>query len=666
MLQKILTYSFYLLFALTPLIWLPQTSELFEFNKMFFVYFLTIIIVTVWLLKTINDKQLTIKSTPLDIPLLIFLGANILSTIFSIDPHVSIWGYYSRSNGGLLSLISYLLLYWALVSNFGKEDALNFLKSAIFGGVIVSFWAIPEHFGISPSCMILSQQLTASCWVQDVQARVFATLGQPNWLSAYLAMLIFPCIYFALTTKKLLAIGYWLIAISFYLAFTFTYSRGATLGLIGGMIIFLGTFLCVHPKGGKLNQWKSILIILSAFILINLLFGSALTNFKLFNEFASPSRLSLITATRPSGTQLESGGTESGQIRLIVWNGALNIFKAYPIFGSGVETFAYAYYQYRPMEHNLVSEWDFLYNKAHNEFLNYLATTGIVGFLAYMAVILAFIIWSIKKILESSRKSQESSKFNLDSRLLTLATLSAYTSYLVQNFFGFSVVIVALFFYLFPAIAFIITDSGQTHRSVPTFLNFIYKHTKFAKIIVLTIAGFLIIILAKNFLADIYYTQGLRYEDVSPGKAYNKFLIASTLNPWEPLYKSELAFSAASSAVAFEQVDATSSSNLKDLAEEQTELLLQEHPHNTSFYRTAIRTYYQLSALDQKFVDKTLKTLDQTILLSPTDPKLLFNKAMILSVNGKNQEAVKVLEQTLKLKPNYLEAKEKLKELGGK
>ncbi|MDO8570621.1 MAG: O-antigen ligase family protein [Candidatus Daviesbacteria bacterium] len=686
MLSKILTYSFYLLFALTPLIWLPQTSELFEFNKMIFVYLLTIVITACWLLKMIDQKKIIISKTPLDIPLLIFLGANILSTIFSIDLHVSIWGYYSRSNGGLLSLISYLILYWALVSNFTKEDALNFLKAGIFGGIIVSLWAIPEHFGASPSCLILTGNFDASCWVQDVQARVFATLGQPNWLSAYLAMLIFPALYFLLTsTKKSSIILYSIFLILFYMAFTFTYSRGATLGLIGGMAVFLSFFIVSflrkqesRTSGSRIKYGMTILLI---FLLINLLFGSALTDFKLISKFAPPSRPSLTTNIRPSGTQLENGGTESGSIRLIVWQGAWEIFKHNPILGSGVETFAYSYYQYRPVAHNLTSEWDFLYNKAHNEFLNYLATTGIVGFGTYMLIIGTFIFWCIKHLVIAkkftlSERSESNGKQsaipnkiatsaspNRNDILLVTLILASYISYLIQNFFGFSVVITALFFYLFPALAFMITGSGQTRRSAPTFLNFIFKHTTFAKTIILIIAGILIIIVGKNFLADTYYNEGQGYNDTSPGKAYNKFLVASTLNPWEPLYKSELAFAAASSAVAFGKEDATASSNLKSLADKQTDLLLQEHPHNTSLFRTAIRTYYQLSALDPSFMDKTLQTLDQTILLSPTDPKLLFNKAVILSANGKNQEAIKALQQAIKFKPNYLEAKEKLKEL---
>src|SRR3989344_2261289 len=199
MLDKIITYSFYLLFFLTPLFWTSLNYELFEFNKMILTYGFTTIIVGVWILKMINHKSLIINRTPLDIPLLLFLGANILSTIFSIDPHTSIWGYYSRSNGGLLSLISYLLLYFSFVSNMDKKKIKYLFWSAFASGFLISLWAILEHFGVSFSCIILRGEFNDSCWIQDVQARVFASLGQPNWLAAYLAMLIFPALYFLLT-----------------------------------------------------------------------------------------------------------------------------------------------------------------------------------------------------------------------------------------------------------------------------------------------------------------------------------------------------------------------------------------------------------------------------------------------------------------------------------
>src|SRR5687768_13990136 len=116
MLSRIIFFCFFALFFLTPLFFTPFNNELFEFNKMILVYALTVVITGCWILKMINQKSFIFNRTPLDIPILLFLLSQILSTIFSIDPHTSWWGYYSRSNGGLLSILSYITLYYAFVS----------------------------------------------------------------------------------------------------------------------------------------------------------------------------------------------------------------------------------------------------------------------------------------------------------------------------------------------------------------------------------------------------------------------------------------------------------------------------------------------------------------------------------------------------------------------
>ncbi|MBI2020783.1 O-antigen ligase family protein [Candidatus Daviesbacteria bacterium] len=664
MLDRIITYSFYLLFLLVSLFWTSLNFELFEYNKMILTYGFTTVIVGAWLLKIINHKSLIFNRTPLDIPLLLFLAANILSTIFSIDTHTSIWGYYSRSNGGLLSIISYLLLYWAFVSNMDKERVFTTLKVGLISGAIISVWAIFEHFGVSLSCVLLRGDFNASCWVQDVQARVFATLGQPNWLAAYLAMLIFPALYFYLkATEQRQRITYYLLLIVYYLAFTFTYSRGPTLGLIGGLIVFLSLYVySTHTWHGY--KQRLIVLLVASFLSMNLLFGSALTSFRLITQFAPPPRPAI---SLTSQTQLEQGGTESGQIRLIVWQGALDIFKHYPLFGSGVETFAYSYYQFRPTEHNLTSEWDFLYNKAHNEYLNYLATTGILGFGTYMLVIGTFLVWSIKKIIESSRKSLESSGLP-DSRLLTLVTLASYLSFLIYNFFLFSVVIIAVFFYLFPALAFVATDSAKpltshfknltSHFSLLT--SIIYRrplYTKIAKGLVIFLTLYLLFSIFKLWYADTIFAKGQNALDSgNAGTAYDSLTLASQLNQGEPFYRSELSLAAAAAASALQETDASLSASLKDEAVFEIEKVLRSSPNNVSFWRTAIRVYFELSGIDQQYTDKTINALDKAISLAPTDPKLYYNKALILDSINKKQESIQFLQKTLELKPNYLEA----------
>ncbi|MBI2597129.1 O-antigen ligase family protein [Candidatus Daviesbacteria bacterium] len=672
MLDKIISYSFYTLFFLTPLFWTSLNYELFEYNKMILTYGLTVVIVGSWLLKIINHKSLILNRTPLDIPLLLFLGANILSTIFSIDLHTSIWGYYSRSNGGLLSIICYLLLYWAFVSNVTADKIKPLLKIGLASGLIIAVWGILEHFQVSPSCVILRGEFNADCWVQKVYERVFATLGQPNWMAAYLAMLIFPALYFFLSAPSpLLLTTYYLLLVIYYLAFTFTYSRGPTLGLIVGFITLIGLYILrLHPKGGIVNivKLKSLLIVILSFLVINVLFGSALTSFRLVSKFAAPARPTISLPSNPSvGTQLENGGTESGQIRFIVWHGALDIFKHYPLFGSGVETFAYSYYQFRPKEHNLTSEWDFLYNKAHNEYLNYLATTGIVGFGTYLIIIIIFI-----KFIIVNTKYQASLilKRKGTKNLLLYSILASYISYLIYNFFLFSVVIIAVFFYLFPALVFVATDSISTfHLPASKFhhlFSIIYRrkiYTNIAKGIVIFSTLYLLYSIFQLWYADTLFNQGQKASDLgNPGKAYNLLSMASDLNKGEPFYRSELSYSAAAAAAALKETDASLSAALEDEALNQLKISLTISPKNVSFWRTAIRTYYELASLDKKYVNKTLEALDMAIKLAPTDPKLYYNKALILESIGKKDEEIENLKTTLNLKPDYLEALEQLKE----
>lgn len=681
MLDKIITYSFYLLFLLVPLFWTSFNHELFEYNKMILTYIFTVIIVGTWILKMIQEKSLIFKRTPLDIPLLLFLGANIISTLLSIDRHTSIWGYYSRSNGGLLSIISYLLLYWAFVSNFDKEKVLNTLKFGLVSGFLISLWAILEHFGVSLSCVLLRGEFTASCWVQDVQARVFASLGQPNWLAAYLAMLIFPSLYFYLTaTTQNQRIIYFLSLITMYLAFTFTYSRGPTLGLVGGILVFLALYFIRNTqktlKVSNIRESVSQILrsseylthpifrVLLSFLIINLLFGSALTSFKLISKFASPPRPALLTST-----QLENGGTESGQIRLIVWQGALDIFKHYPIFGSGVETFAYSYYQFRPAEHNLVSEWDFLYNKAHNEYLNYLATTGVVGIGTYLLVIGTFIVYGVSFIVYGKKPNKP---FTINHLLFT-SLLAAYISYLIYNFFLFSVVIIAIFFYLFPAMAFIVTESTKTLK-VPRSLNTVYQilntliyrrplYTKVAKGLIILSILFLLFSIFKIWYADTIFAKGQSaLDNGNAGSAYNYLSAASTLNSSEPLFRAEKAFAAASAALALKDTDATVSAELKNEAISDIETVLKNSPKNVSFWRTAIRVYFELSNLDKSYTEKTLEAVNTAISLAPTDPKLYYNKGLILDLVDRKEEAISAFQKALELKPDYLEAHAQLQE----
>src|SRR3989344_7149496 len=199
---KKISFLYYSLFFITPLLMAPFTSELFEFNKLIFIYGITLGVVFFWLLKKVLDQKIIIKKTPFDIPILLFLASQILSTLFSIDKHTSFYGYYGRFNGGLISIISYVVLFFVFVSfqSAAKQILEKILKISLYSSLIVIVWGLTGKLGVDFSCLIFVGQLGNNCWTDQFRPaeRMFSTLGQPNWLGAYLAINFFIAIYFFL------------------------------------------------------------------------------------------------------------------------------------------------------------------------------------------------------------------------------------------------------------------------------------------------------------------------------------------------------------------------------------------------------------------------------------------------------------------------------------
>ncbi len=662
--------------------------ELFEFNKMWMVYGITVIIFFLWGLRMISEKRFYVRRTVLDIPILLFLASQIVSTIISIDPHTSFWGYYSRFNGGLLSIITYIFLYYALVSNFffSKEDAKEFVKRilgvSLISAGLVALWGIPSHFGYDPTCLVFGRGFTTACWTAafDPTARIFSTLGQPNWLAAYLAILLPITMAFFLDLslplknlqekiKNYRLILFALLSIIFYIAIVWTNSQSGFLGLWAGIFTFIGIIklVALRKKGvspQKLLRLKSLRLLglfVIIFIFINFIIGNPFPRFQnislegLTKDKTPSSTTQVAPDETQQGPSLEYNITGSGEIRLIVWKGALEIFKANPIIGSGVETFAYAYYKHRPVEHNLTSEWDYLYNKAHNEYLNYLATTGLFGLGTYFAFILLFLITAIKHFL---------SQKTITPVILPAAIVGGFISILVSNFFGFSVVLLNLYLFVLPAIFFMIAGYRGEIISQPKKANESYKMNDFnsmqylALTLISALSLFWIWSLVSFWNADKAYALGYNYNKIGEYVAANKPLEeAVRTRPNEDLFKNELSVNLSSLALAFAQNNQNESAALfGQRAKEMSDEVIENNPNNVVYYKTRTRTLFTLSQIQPELLDEAYKTILKAQILAPTDAKILYNKALIEEVVGNEEKALETLELTIKLKPNYLDA----------
>ena len=609
--------SFNILFFFAPLILFPKTSELFEFNKIVFIYLVTTLIVALWLAKMVLAKKIIFRRTILDLPLLIFLISQFLSFLTSIDRHTSLLGYYGRFNGGFLSTLSYSLLYWALASNLNAKATLKALYFLFASSFLVAIYGVLQHFGVD-----------SHLWVQDVKNRVFSTLGQPNWLATFLATLIPLSWALALKEKKL---AFWGLSILFFIVLLYTKSRSGILGFFVAFIVFWG--LSIKSKRGKFgNLIKPFSLVTVSFLVIALLVGTPWT----------PSLEKTISKSMPNETDevlpSEPGGTESGEIRKIVWKGAIEVFRNYPLTGSGVETFAYSFYEFRPRELNLVSEWDYLFNKAHNEYLNIAATTGSLGLISYL-ILIGFSILLIFK-------SQEQLKYALG---------AGYFGILVANFFGFATTTTSLLFFLIPGLAYSLGE--QTKVKMPKEGLTIPKKALLTLILLPTL--FVLFYISKYWYSDFLFAKGRTLGDEEKfGEAKKALGSAIKLSPNEAIFRNELAQILSFEAISLDE--AGDEKEAKRLAEESvstSQTAVELSPRNLLLLRSRASLLVRLSTLDPTYIHEAKDTMLQEAKYSPTDAKLFYNLGLAYARIGQTKDAISTLENTVALKENYRDAR---------
>jgi len=658
MIDQIIQFLYSLLFFVTPILMSKDTSELFEFNKMLFIYVATVLIAFFWLLKMVVHKKIILKKTPLDIPILIFFLSQLVSTVFSLDRHTSVFGYYGRFNGGLLSTISYIILYFAFVSNSLNVE--KTLKAILASSLLVILWAIPGKLGHDLTCLVFNGQFDNSCWDNSVMAfrpdlRTFSTLGQPNWLGAYLAVSFFIGIYFLISQnskvkiqnlksklKSLIWPAYLFLNFSMIL---FSRSRSAIFAVLVGVVLFISYYWFFV----KTNIKKLLIILLIITAVPALFFKTGIDKIDkyLTVENYSPKK---INPSSIINNLTSNNVTESFDIRKIVWQGAWDLNKKYPLFGTGVETFAFSYNFVRPVSHNLTSEWDYVYNKAHNEYLNFLATTGFIGLGSYLLMIIFVVTYGIKNYKKS---------------LIPLLIIS-YITILITNFFGFSTTTIQLFFFLIPAL--IITENRQQTETTK-----FEKASAYQWLVIFVIAAFTIYLLSSiviYYLADVNYSYGIKYAKVADQqKAASYFEKALKLRQ-EPVYEDRFSASLAYlSAIAALRNQKELAKQIAASSDSYNRKTIQAYPKNIFYWKTRAKNmyyFYRVTGNDNELLQgiEAFKTARN---LYPTDPKIPYTLALYYSIlcdTAKNniekqnwqKSSLDEIDKTIKLKSNYREA----------
>ncbi len=428
-LKKPYFFFFSILLFFTPLILVTNTNELFEFPKMFFIYIFGLFIICFFISDLIlNNKFAKFRKPSLVVS--IFFLITLISTIFSSHIYTSFFGYYTRFNDGLLSYIVFFGLYLVAINKLNKEDFLELAKVAILPVLPISIYGLAQYFG-GPSIF----------WSLPAVERVYSTIGQPNWLSQYLGILLVICVYFALNDSfGNFKLWFSLYAIGFF-CFWVTYSMSGLVGFAAGVLVLVFNYLVgkkneeeskegKEKKDRKVDKVENISFRIALLILVTI--SILISNLGLykgkFNDVLIDIKKTVSVVKKVYALSTDYEVSDPGFIRIELWKSTLNLIKSSPkvfFIGIGPETFPYEFQKYRNTRLNYSSEWDYVFNKPHNYYLEIWSESGIFALGIYLYLLFLVI--------------KNSPKF----------LVPAIVVFIVTNIFGWPTVATALLFWFF-------------------------------------------------------------------------------------------------------------------------------------------------------------------------------------------------------------------------
>lgn len=113
------------------------------------LFLMVFVLLVILLIKSINNREIKFVKTPLDIPILLWVTVNIVSTILSVSQVSSLYGFYSRFTGGLISSLTLAAIYFLTVNLITDSNQIKtIVKSLIISISLISVVSLFKILGI--------------------------------------------------------------------------------------------------------------------------------------------------------------------------------------------------------------------------------------------------------------------------------------------------------------------------------------------------------------------------------------------------------------------------------------------------------------------------------------------------------------------------------------
>ena len=303
---------------------------------------------------------------------------------------------------------------------------------------------------------------------------IVGTMGNPDYLSAFLAFILIASVTQILSQKSLKNKLFLLIL--FVLGLHCLVEVGATQGFV---ILFASLsimFLIVLLRSQVLIIYKLISILI--FLSLSTLILAATLNTGPFRSFI-----------------YESSISRRGQL----WSIALRMIRNSPIFGYGMDSYSHEYRVFRSPEIVETTGFNRVSNSSHNIFLDLGVNAGIPLILLYSIFVIFTAVLTLKTLIKSKQ---------LDSTLLTL--FGIWLAFIFQSFISVNVIGLSIWGFIVSG-----TLLGYTVQAKPFNHSGAFKKSSFQiKAATLITSAFLIISGSSIFIKDIIWSDAISKMDV--------------------------------------------------------------------------------------------------------------------------------------------------------
>src|SRR5258708_1509697 len=180
--------------------------------------------------------------------------------------------------------------------------------------------------------------------------------------------------------------------------------------------------------------------------------------------------------------------------------------------------------------------------------------------------------------------------------------------------------------------------------------------------VVVVASGFLLFLVGRYWFADYLYEQSqLELNNASYSASVKDMQTAINHSPYEAIYHNQMARVFTEVSVGLlDNNSATDAAKIAPYAINESDTAFSLSPHNMNIRETRINIYMQLSNFDPQYFQMAINLIKETMLLSPTDPKLHLLLGKSYANMGEINQAIDEFRNALSLKPDYAEAKKDL------